>query len=161
MQHSQSNVNWEFGDWMIIWDDFYGRNYFYNSKTQETTWYAPPGLEYLTNSGSRNTSNGLSADAAQKHPYYSFDYDTAKDQDTNIVEDGSEAVEPLEFENANQLSSHSSAKTDDVSGINTSASHLKIATNTDKHTNSLFLHHTASISDYAIGYPRPPPSKFS
>lgn len=136
---------------MIIWDDFYRRNYFYNSKTQETTWYAPPGLEYLTNSGNIYTSNGLSADAAQEHPYYSFDYDTAKDQDTNIVEDGSEAAKPLEFENANQLSSHSSAKTDDVSGINSSASDFKIATDTDEHTDSLFLHHTASISDYAIG----------
>ncbi|KAG6483933.1 uncharacterized protein LOC122016164 [Zingiber officinale] len=150
-QHPQSTyVNWEFGDWMIIWDDFYGRNYFYNSKTQETTWYAPPGLEYLTNSGSIYTSNGLSADAAQEHPYYSFDYDAAKDQDTNIVEDGSEVAEPLEFENANNLSSHSSAKTDDASGINSFASHLKIATDIDKHMDSLLMHHSASISDYAI-----------
>lgn len=60
-------ICWESGDWTVLWDDFYSRNYFYNSKTQETTWYAPPGLENLACSFSVPTSNGLSADAVEQH----------------------------------------------------------------------------------------------
>lgn len=36
-----------FGDWRVYWDSFYTRNYFYNIKTQESTWDRPPGMEFL------------------------------------------------------------------------------------------------------------------
>ncbi|KAI3785476.1 hypothetical protein L1987_44594 [Smallanthus sonchifolius] len=39
--------NDEFGDWMTYWDEFYERNYYYNYKTEESTWAPPPGMEHL------------------------------------------------------------------------------------------------------------------
>ncbi|XP_059454311.1 uncharacterized protein LOC132184626 isoform X2 [Corylus avellana] len=39
--------NDDLGDWMVYWDSFYGRNYFYNIKTHASTWYPPPGMEHL------------------------------------------------------------------------------------------------------------------
>ncbi|KAI3726673.1 hypothetical protein L1987_66472 [Smallanthus sonchifolius] len=43
--HNGSND--EFGDWMTYWDEFYERNYYYNYKTEESTWDPPPGMEHL------------------------------------------------------------------------------------------------------------------
>ncbi|PON94201.1 RNA cap guanine-N2 methyltransferase [Trema orientale] len=37
----------DFGDWMVYWDSHYSRNYFYNSKTQMSTWYPPEGMEHF------------------------------------------------------------------------------------------------------------------
>ena len=37
----------DLGDWMVHWDSFYKRNYFYNIKTHSLTWYPPPGMEHL------------------------------------------------------------------------------------------------------------------
>ncbi|XWS21204.1 hypothetical protein CRYUN_Cryun30bG0035300 [Craigia yunnanensis] len=37
----------DFGDWRVFWDTFYMRNYFYNIKTQVSTWDPPPGMENL------------------------------------------------------------------------------------------------------------------
>ncbi|KAK9271375.1 hypothetical protein L1049_026965 [Liquidambar formosana] len=39
----------DFGDWRPYWDSFYMRNYFYNIKTHESTWYPPPGMEHFSN----------------------------------------------------------------------------------------------------------------
>ncbi|XP_050126884.1 uncharacterized protein LOC126603904 isoform X4 [Malus sylvestris] len=39
--------NGDSGDWMVYWDSYYMRNYFYNIKTHTSTWYPPPGMEYL------------------------------------------------------------------------------------------------------------------
>lgn len=35
------------GDWAVYWDSYYSRNYFYNIKTQNSTWYPPEGMEHL------------------------------------------------------------------------------------------------------------------
>ncbi|GAB2293774.1 hypothetical protein Dimus_027988 [Dionaea muscipula] len=35
------------GEWKVIWDSFYMRNFFYNISTHESTWYAPPGMESM------------------------------------------------------------------------------------------------------------------
>ncbi|XP_076921565.1 uncharacterized protein LOC143583020 [Bidens hawaiensis] len=43
--HNGSNE--EFGGWMTYWDEFYERNYYYNHKTQESTWDPPPGMEHM------------------------------------------------------------------------------------------------------------------
>ncbi|KAI3758933.1 hypothetical protein L6452_06506 [Arctium lappa] len=43
--HSGSND--ETGDWMTYWDQYYERNYYYNSRTQESTWELPAGMEQL------------------------------------------------------------------------------------------------------------------
>ncbi|KAI3522157.1 hypothetical protein L1887_11637 [Cichorium endivia] len=37
--------NEEYGDWIMYWDDFYERNYYYNSRTNESTWDPPLGIE--------------------------------------------------------------------------------------------------------------------
>ncbi|GKV04622.1 hypothetical protein SLEP1_g16765 [Rubroshorea leprosula] len=39
--------NGESGDWKVYWDSFYSRNYFYNIRTQDSTWDPPPGMEHL------------------------------------------------------------------------------------------------------------------
>ncbi|KAL6212457.1 hypothetical protein ACLB2K_017677 [Fragaria x ananassa] len=36
-----------FGDWMVYWDSYYMRNYFYNMRTHTSTWYPPEGMEHL------------------------------------------------------------------------------------------------------------------
>lgn len=43
----QTGSNDEFGVWMTYWDEFYERNYYYNSRTHESTWDAPPVMEHL------------------------------------------------------------------------------------------------------------------
>ncbi|XP_047309082.1 uncharacterized protein LOC124912494 isoform X3 [Impatiens glandulifera] len=35
------------GDWTSHWDTFYMRNYFYNIRTNESTWEPPEGMEHL------------------------------------------------------------------------------------------------------------------
>lgn len=35
------------GDWRVCLDSFYMRSYFYNMKTQESSWYPPSGMEHL------------------------------------------------------------------------------------------------------------------
>lgn len=35
------------GEWMAYWDDFHMRTYFYNVKTEESTWDPPSGMEHL------------------------------------------------------------------------------------------------------------------
>ena len=34
--------------WLEVWDDFYGRNYFYNSETKESTWIRPENVKIKT-----------------------------------------------------------------------------------------------------------------
>ncbi|KAL0545628.1 hypothetical protein IC582_015517 [Cucumis melo] len=47
----------ESGDWMVYWDSFYMRNYFYNIKSQESTWNPPSGLEHFASSDANFTPN--------------------------------------------------------------------------------------------------------
>ncbi|KAL0438733.1 UNVERIFIED_CONTAM: Trimethylguanosine synthase [Sesamum latifolium] len=35
------------GEWIAYWDDFHMRTYFYNVKTEESTWDPPSGMEHL------------------------------------------------------------------------------------------------------------------
>ncbi|KAL5982480.1 hypothetical protein ACLOJK_016552 [Asimina triloba] len=53
------------GDWMAVWDDFYARNYFYNIKTNESTWNPPPGMEHLSFSDWAAIPSGTNTDSAQ------------------------------------------------------------------------------------------------
>ncbi|CAI0465173.1 unnamed protein product [Linum tenue] len=46
--------NGAFGDWVVYWDSFYKRNYFYNAKTNSSTWSPPPGTEHLAFSSLTN-----------------------------------------------------------------------------------------------------------
>lgn len=43
-QEQSSNVN-SCRDWIVCWDSFYQRNYYYNSITQVSTWFPPPGMD--------------------------------------------------------------------------------------------------------------------
>ncbi|PNY09032.1 trimethylguanosine synthase [Trifolium pratense] len=53
-----SNDCGEFGDWMVLWDTFYGRRYFYNVKTDTSTWDPPPGMEHLAFGGCTELDDG-------------------------------------------------------------------------------------------------------
>ncbi|XP_042497910.1 uncharacterized protein LOC122076588 isoform X2 [Macadamia integrifolia] len=53
-------------EWMTCWDSFYMRNYFYNIKTQESTWYPPPGMEHLAFSVMTSKSGEVVADAPER-----------------------------------------------------------------------------------------------
>lgn len=59
------NCNDDLGDWMVYWDSFYGRNYFYNIKTYASTWYPPPGMEHLAYGDVNNESNELIAEETE------------------------------------------------------------------------------------------------
>ncbi|VVA92741.1 unnamed protein product [Arabis nemorensis] len=44
---SETIDNHDSNEWKVYWDSFYGRSYFYNIKTQESTWEPPLGMEHL------------------------------------------------------------------------------------------------------------------
>ncbi|XP_030460502.1 uncharacterized protein LOC115680806 isoform X1 [Syzygium oleosum] len=44
-QGTESNNDNSCRDWIVCWDSFYQRNYYYNSITQVSTWFPPPGME--------------------------------------------------------------------------------------------------------------------
>ncbi|XP_062019683.1 uncharacterized protein LOC133736263 isoform X2 [Rosa rugosa] len=52
-----SQQSGDFGDWMVYWDSYYMRNYFYNIRTHTSTWYPPVGMEHLENVDSTYKSN--------------------------------------------------------------------------------------------------------
>ncbi|KAK6938686.1 RNA cap guanine-N2 methyltransferase [Dillenia turbinata] len=49
----------ENGEWNVFWDPFYMRNFFYNTKTQESTWLPPPGMESLAIDEVNNKSDSI------------------------------------------------------------------------------------------------------
>ncbi|KAF8698684.1 hypothetical protein HU200_034933 [Digitaria exilis] len=59
VESSASNFCCEYGDWRVVWDPFYSRYYFYNIKSQESTWYPPEGLEDFASYCSRDTTKDL------------------------------------------------------------------------------------------------------
>ncbi|KAG4140412.1 hypothetical protein ERO13_D06G017400v2 [Gossypium hirsutum] len=56
----------DFGDWRVYWDSFYSRNYFYNIKTQASTWDPPPGMENLVFANLNNKSDEMAIDSIEK-----------------------------------------------------------------------------------------------
>ncbi|XP_052201538.1 uncharacterized protein LOC127807589 isoform X2 [Diospyros lotus] len=44
---TNSKHNGDFKEWTSHWDSFYMRNYFYSTKTHESTWDTPLGMEHL------------------------------------------------------------------------------------------------------------------
>ncbi|GMN35147.1 hypothetical protein TIFTF001_005121 [Ficus carica] len=55
----------DFGDWMVFWDSYYSRNYFYNNKTQTSTWYPPEGMEHLAICSDNCNLNEMVADLTE------------------------------------------------------------------------------------------------
>ncbi|KAM7280681.1 hypothetical protein ACFE04_007815 [Oxalis oulophora] len=45
-----SGSDGDFGDWKLYWDSYYERNFYYNIKTNISTWDPPPGMEHITTS---------------------------------------------------------------------------------------------------------------
>ncbi|XP_028783941.1 uncharacterized protein LOC114739992 [Neltuma alba] len=68
----------ELGEWMVYWDTFYERSYFYNIRTQEATWHPPPGMEHLATGGCTEMDNGGTVAATEEH---------ASQNKTNTVEE--------------------------------------------------------------------------
>ncbi|XP_010922735.3 uncharacterized protein [Elaeis guineensis] len=64
--YSDTRLCYEYGNWRVIWDSFYMRNYFYNVRTQESSWYPPDGLEQLAFPCTTSNLNEMFADAAEE-----------------------------------------------------------------------------------------------
>uniref|UniRef100_A0A1J3D497 Trimethylguanosine synthase n=1 Tax=Noccaea caerulescens TaxID=107243 RepID=A0A1J3D497_NOCCA len=53
-------------EWKVYWDSFYGRSYFYNVNTQESTWEAPLGMEHLAYSYETQNLDELAIETTEK-----------------------------------------------------------------------------------------------
>ncbi|CAL9135837.1 unnamed protein product [Musa acuminata var. zebrina] len=145
-ESDNTSVCLEVGDWRVLWDDYYRRNYFYDSITQKTTWYAPPGFAYLASN--QSTSNGLSADAAEQHSGFEIDCDTDRHQDANVIQVESDPL--LENEIViDQMLSDSSDKSNYVNcfGINCGSESFNTITNAKEVSEYLFSDHPTCIND--------------
>lgn len=60
------DVSVEFGDWIVFWDTFYKRRYFYNNKTHTSTWDPPPGMEHLAFGGCTESDDGEALKSAEE-----------------------------------------------------------------------------------------------
>ncbi|KAL1207752.1 hypothetical protein V5N11_000485 [Cardamine amara subsp. amara] len=56
----------ESSEWKVYWDSFYGRSYFYNMTTQESTWEPPLGMEHLAYSHESHNLNELAIETIEK-----------------------------------------------------------------------------------------------
>ncbi|KAM0835088.1 hypothetical protein ACQ4PT_063166 [Festuca glaucescens] len=65
VEKSCCDFYYEYGDWKVIWDQFYSRYYFYNIQTQESTWYPPHGLEDFASYCSTYSSEGIDEPVSQ------------------------------------------------------------------------------------------------
>ncbi|XWS25604.1 hypothetical protein CRYUN_Cryun27aG0082100 [Craigia yunnanensis] len=55
-----------FGDWRVYWDSFYMMNYYYNIKTQASTWDPPSGMENLVFDIINDNSDEMTTESLQK-----------------------------------------------------------------------------------------------
>ncbi|KAJ6840033.1 uncharacterized protein M6B38_312345 [Iris pallida] len=81
-----NSVLCEFGEWRVVWDSFYKRNYFYNCQSKESTWYPPLGLEHFTYSCSTSNSNEMFADATGVDACLGIVYDGIQDKNIHDIE---------------------------------------------------------------------------
>ncbi|XP_010479086.1 PREDICTED: trimethylguanosine synthase-like [Camelina sativa] len=58
--------NHDSSEWKVYWDSFYGRSYFYNVKTQESTWEPPLGMEHLAYSNESHNLTELAIETTEK-----------------------------------------------------------------------------------------------
>ncbi|XP_051214663.1 uncharacterized protein [Lolium perenne] len=65
VEKSSCQFYYEYGDWKVLWDQFYSRYYFYNIQTQESTWYPPHGLEDFASYCSTYSSEGIDEQVSQ------------------------------------------------------------------------------------------------
>ena len=56
------------GEWSAFWDSFYMRYYFYNARTQESTWHPPPGMENFDFGDLSCISSGMNVDMSRPNP---------------------------------------------------------------------------------------------
>ncbi|XP_061344713.1 uncharacterized protein LOC133290616 isoform X1 [Gastrolobium bilobum] len=61
-----SNNCGELGDWMVCWDTFYMRKYFYNIKTHSSTWDPPSAMEHLAIGGCTDTDDSEALKAVEE-----------------------------------------------------------------------------------------------
>ncbi|KFK36164.1 hypothetical protein AALP_AA4G086400 [Arabis alpina] len=65
-QSHELGDNHDSNEWKVYWDSFYGRSYFYNIKTQESTWEAPLGMEHLVYSNETHNLDELAIETTEK-----------------------------------------------------------------------------------------------
>ncbi|KAK4381408.1 Trimethylguanosine synthase [Sesamum angolense] len=114
------------GEWIAYWDDFHMRTYFYNVKTEESTWDPPSGMEHLAYGDIVDPPSGVEHLA----------YGDITDEPINIVDEPINTVDELaelDLENDNpSLSQH----LDEVAGNWLSADNV-ISTSTAKRKKKL------------------------
>ena len=59
----------DFGDWKVYWDSFYMTSYFYNFKTQASTWDPPLGMENLVFDNLDDKSDEMSTESPFRNLY--------------------------------------------------------------------------------------------
>ncbi|XP_057490123.1 uncharacterized protein LOC130776092 [Actinidia eriantha] len=103
---TDSKYSGDFGDWTSYWDSFYMRNYFYNSKTHESTWDPPPGMEHLV-VAEMNFNSTVSFHPSTPLDYCSLQCDTdilePKNSDKLLDQPPSEPSEGFELAGDNFL----------------------------------------------------------
>nr|XP_043617293.1 uncharacterized protein LOC122589115 [Erigeron canadensis] len=84
--HSVSND--EFGDWMTYWDEFYERKYYYNCRTQESTWELPPGMQCLPSVCERNGSKETVLNSSEMDDSVTAILDDTKEENLGFLQHG-------------------------------------------------------------------------
>lgn len=107
--YSDNSVCYEFGDWRVIWDPFYKRNYFYNFQSQESTWYPPPGLEHFALCPNVSNSNESSNITAEEH---------------TSIEVACDAMQDIDLHDSHNVSSLFHKKEDGVEYLNLSTAEI-------------------------------------
>ncbi|XP_057720607.1 uncharacterized protein LOC130935065 [Arachis stenosperma] len=118
-QINMSNYLGELGDWMVFWDTFYMRKYFYNTTTQTSTWDPPPGIEHLAIVESIELDDGRALKEAEecktqnntKAPHETLIEEESEgkqhDEYSTSIEVGGKLVSDLTTHSEDQLVDHS------------------------------------------------------
>ncbi|XP_072991040.1 uncharacterized protein [Typha latifolia] len=129
VQNSDNSIHFEYGDWRVIWDAFYMRNYFYNVKTQESTWCPPSGLEDFAFSSSTYADIEEGAQGLQDT---SYSFQENKNDDDYI----------------NQTLKDISSKMHNA--IEKEVSELDIRKNLDKQEQNVVCQETFNVPDFSL-----------
>ncbi|XP_024971380.1 trimethylguanosine synthase isoform X2 [Cynara cardunculus var. scolymus] len=81
-----SGNNDEIGDWMTYWDQYYERNYYYNSRTQESTWEPPAGMEHLDFVYVSNESNEMLLTSSEMDNNADANRSYSKEQNLGVLQ---------------------------------------------------------------------------
>ncbi|KAG1338144.1 hypothetical protein COCNU_04G004500 [Cocos nucifera] len=157
--YSDTRLCYEYGNWKVIWDSFYMRNYFYNVQTQESTWSPPDGLEQFAFPCTTSNLNEMFADAAEEFASVRTLCDAPQDQVSNGLQVTTNSLQGNDAEFIDQSSLEVSMNSCHVTGFTWSGADRQGANcgyeNLDTHaydrrdSDSLDLLHLSDVKDHA------------